>query len=120
MKQAIRRAFDGDFEVIDYYDPTVSVETMDDVVDDIYRKLYEYSVLFEFYFSDRGDAYFVKSRNSERLQRFWDDIVEQLGGKFQCALWTKNTRAINWLKKMGMVETGTVEYKENSITILCL
>lgn len=133
MREHVAIAFEGDNEILEYYDPTVEVSTVDQVVDDIYRKLLEYDALFEFYFIPVEGGYFsyipgslisfgmsVKNRDAKRLQEFWQQILEQLGGTFECALWTKNTRAINWLKKMGMVERQLIDYKGHSITILCL
>jgi len=133
MREHVAMAFEGDNEILEYYDSTVEVSTVDQVVDDIYRKLLEYDALFEFYFIPVECGYFsyipgyaisfgrsVKNRDAKRLQKFWQQILEQLGGTFECALWTKNTRAINWLKKMGMVERQVIDYKGHSITILCL
>lgn len=132
MKDQIRIAFDGDEEVLKLYDPTVEVRFIDEVVEDIYRKLVEYDLLYQFKFVEMPDGYFCyipgtlvsfglnrKSRTPERLAEFWDAIVAELGGTFECMLWSKNRRGIGWLKKMGMRVDKEVDYEGNKITVLC-
>ena len=133
MKQSIHTAFEGDDEIVKLYDPTVEVRFVDEVVEDIYRKLVEYDLLYQFKFVELPDGYFCyipgtlvsfglnkKSRTTERLAEFWDAIVAELGGTFECMLWSKNKRGIGWLKKMGMRIEKEVEYEGNKITVLCL
>jgi len=95
LKQSIHTAFEGDDEIVKLYDPTVEVRFVDEVVDDIYRKLVEYDLLYQFKFVEMPDGYFCympgtlvsfglnrKSRTPERLAEFWDAIVAELGGTF--------------------------------------
>ena len=133
MLSAIKRVFEGDEEIIKLYDPTRKVSSIDDVAHDIWLKLMEYDLLYETYFVEMDDAYFcyapgmlisfgvhIDSRSPERLKEFFGEICDRLGGEFSCLLWTKNERAINWLKKMGMREEWKVNYDGHSITKLCL
>lgn len=133
MRESIRKAFEGDEEIVKFYDPNVEVSDVDQVVEDIYRKLVEYDLLYQFKFVEVPDGYFCympgtlvsfglskKVRTPERLTQFWEGIEEELGGKFDCMLWSRNTRGIRWLQKMGMRVDREVEYEGNKITVLCL
>lgn len=133
MRESIRKAFEGDEEIVKLYDPTVQVSDVDQVVEDIYRKLVEYDLLYQFKFVEVPDGYFCympgtlvsfglskQVRTPERLTQFWEGIVEELGGTFDCMLWSRNTRGIRWLQKMGMRVDREVEYEGNKITVLCL
>ncbi len=46
-------------------------------------------------------------RTYENLQRFWDHLTRE-HDEFICYLYDNNTRAINWLKRMGMVQESKV------------
>ena len=46
-------------------------------------------------------------RTHENLQRFWGHLTRE-HDEFICYLYDNNTRAINWLKKMGMVPESKV------------
>ena len=46
-------------------------------------------------------------RTHENLQRFWEHLTRE-HDEFICYLYENNTRAINWLKKMGMVQESKV------------
>lgn len=46
-------------------------------------------------------------RTHENLQRFWEHLTRE-HDEFICYLYDNNTRAINWLKKMGMVQESKV------------
>jgi len=57
-----------------------------------------------------------KQRQMNVLVDFWENILYVLGKSFITMLYPNNTRAINWLKKCGMVEVKEVE--TNCITLL--
>ena len=57
----------------------------------------------------------INYRTKTNLSELWERIKEIMGGSFICALFPQNTRAINWLKKCGMVEVDGIE---NNCTIL--
>ena len=57
----------------------------------------------------------INYRTKENLSDFWERVKEVMEDGFICMLFPQNVRAINWLKKMGMVE---VEGVENNCTCL--
>lgn len=46
-------------------------------------------------------------RTHENLQKFWEHLIRE-HEEFICYLYDNNTRAINWLKRMGMVQESKV------------
>ena len=46
----------------------------------------------------------IDHRNKEILSEFWNKIKSVVGESFISCLYDNNTRAINWLKKCGMVK----------------
>lgn len=58
-------------------------------------------------------------RSSENKERLWDLIVESFnGGNFNCGLYSKNERAINYLLSKGCKIGMRSIYNENPIVIL--
>jgi len=55
-------------------------------------------------------------RSKEILKEWWKKVRDIMGGKFITLLYPNNTRAINFLKKQGMVEVEGVE--DNCVTLL--
>ena len=51
----------------------------------------------------------INYRTKENLSEFWEKVKEVMKDGFICMLFPQNVRAINWLKKMGMVEVEGVE-----------
>lgn len=45
----------------------------------------------------------IKYRKREVLLDLWSKIVKEIGNSFFCMLYNKNERAINFLKKQGMI-----------------
>lgn len=58
----------------------------------------------------------IEYRTKDVLSDFWDAIIDILGTSFITMLYPNNTRAINWLKKCGMVTVEGVE--DNCVTLL--
>ena len=118
LKEAIEIAFDGDEEIVELYDPNIKVNSVGEVVEDIYRKLFEIKNICIFkavYTSQTLIGYYAysdmllisfginnKYRTKENLSELFDVIRNDLGEVFGCRLWSKNLRAINWLKKNKM------------------
>lgn len=50
----------------------------------------------------------IEYRTKEVLKDFWDKINEVMNEGFICTLYPNNTRAINWLKCCGMVQSETI------------
>jgi len=55
-------------------------------------------------------------RTHENLQRFWEHLTRE-HDEFICYLYDNNTRAINWLKKMGMVPESKVVESAKKIAV---
>lgn len=119
LKNAISVAFTGDAKIIQFYDPNKQVNSVDEIVDDIYEKVkghddgnlqlhgvYEKGETIG-YFVFRGKLLIsfsvnVKYRTRSYLKAFFQVIRYCLTGTFTCVLWSRNVRAIKWLVKMGM------------------
>jgi hypothetical protein len=117
LKEAIEIAFKGDNRIYDFYDPSVKVESLEAIVADIYRKIttYQNPVLVGIYEREGLIGYFVyqgkmlisfslsiQYRVRKYLKEFFVIISKELKKDFHCYLWTKNIRAIKWLKKNGL------------------
>jgi len=120
LPKAIKIAFSGDTNLKDLYDPTATVETVDDMVADVERKVLEYSqqmpvTFMGVYEKNELVGYFVysgmllisfglniKCRIRNLLREFYQLIKKNVHQHFACILWTKNKRAIKWLLKNKM------------------
>lgn len=118
LKQAIRTSFLGDNKIFEMYDVNVTVENVDQIVEDIYQKICEYGnevVLRGVYHEDELIGYMVrmdnllisfsiafKFRTKENTNEFFKLIKEDFRSSFFCHLWSINKRAYSWLKRMGM------------------
>ena len=58
----------------------------------------------------------INYRKKDVLIEFWDKVKELMGEGFICMLYPQNSRAINFLKKQGMVEVSGIE--ENCTVLL--
>lgn len=58
----------------------------------------------------------INHRTKNNLIGFWDRIKEVMEEGFICMLFPKNVRAINFLKRCGMIEIKGVE--NNCVTLL--
>jgi len=118
LKKAIYAAFDGDQKIFQLYDPNAAVYNLLELTEDIYAKIRTYpdAVLFGVYERDELVGYVamqdgllisfslsVKYRVRKFLKEFWSLIRSHLRGTFYCHLWSRNIRAVKWLRKMGMV-----------------
>lgn len=118
LKEAIRISFIGDNKIFELYDVNVTVENIDQIVEDIYRKILEYgsSVILKGVYEDQeligyvvrmGDLLIsfslaVKFRTKENTTEFFRLIREDFRSTFFCHLWSINKRAVTWLRRMGM------------------
>lgn len=124
----VYNAFIGDEEIIEFYDRSANVKTVLEAIDNVCEKIrlaYPTALIYGIEICGSKEGYFVckddllisfgmniKYRTKETLQEFGDEIKRKLGNKFNCMLYSHNTRAINFLKKCGM------EILFNHITIL--
>ena len=117
LKEAIKIALEGDNEIVSLYDPNIEVNSIEDVVNDIYRKLFEikdFCICKGIYDNEKLIGYYSyiekmlisfslssPNRTKKNLHQFFELIQKDLGNKFVCRLWSKNLRAIKWLIKNG-------------------
>lgn len=134
MINSIRTAFDGDENMFKYFDPSVKVDSIDEIINNVYEKVLEHLDLFDAHFVHVEGGYFlysvlhvpmlisfglsIKNRNKRRLKEFWDEIIESVGDRFSCFLWSNNTRAIRWLISKGMRIEREVLIEGYKVTIL--
>jgi len=135
-KELIYEYFKDDDKLLDYFDPLSEANNIEEAVNDVYEKILQHGresdcnfvcndIGYFYYsdyllFSDRKVliSFCVKKehRNKEKLIEFWNLIRKTIGLHFECYLFNKNERAIQWLKKCGMVE----EKKNDLITLLTI
>lgn len=123
--QVIRDAFLNDEKIYQYFDPNETVSSVDEIADNILEKIVEHEQLFDCEFKEvqSGYVFYIKEprvlvsfgcRVSDRSGDFFKEITDTVGDTFACYLWSKNTRAINWLQKNGLI----IEQELDNITIL--
>jgi hypothetical protein len=115
----ITEYFSGDTELLNFFDPASSASTVEEAANEVYHKLIEFSRTDKCSFArnEMGYVFYCKHkkillsfcvkpayRNKENLEKFGEFIKEKLGNHFGCYLYNRNTRAIGFLKKMGMYE----------------
>lgn len=135
MRDVIRNVFENDEDIFKFFDPSAEVKNVDEIVENIYDKIKSYDGIFETKFIQVVNGYFFyivepkllisfglnkEYRNDYEFKIFWHEIIEEIGNKFECFLFSKNIRAIKWVQKMGMKIKNETELDNNKITILCL
>lgn len=109
--------FKDDQRLLEYYDPLSEATTNKEAAMEIYHKLIEHSrdrecnfvrneIGYVFYSGRLLISFCVKPefRTKENLSKFGDLLKFTMGQKFECLLYNKNTRGINFLKKIGLRE----------------
>jgi ABC-type phosphate/phosphonate transport system ATPase subunit len=101
--------FKDDKELLNYYDPMSEVANNEEAAMEIYHKLIEHSrdeLGYIFYSEKLLISFCVKPelRTKENLKMFGDLLKFTIGNHFECFLYKKNTRGINYLKKVGLKE----------------
>jgi len=120
---SIKHAFIGDNNLKDYCDPKDKNKELKEIVYSIYSKILDYErvgsckfcnlkiddklIGFFFYYKNVLVSFGVnvEHRNKETLKNVFEDIKKEMNGSFETYMWTRNERAINWLKKCGMEES---------------
>lgn len=115
-------AFYDDEEINKYCDPEYADKDVKVLVHSIYRKLEDYVRMGDSSFEDLvidgqviGFAFTHKNllvsfgvnkkyRTADNLKKVFEFIKNKFSGDFESYMWARNTRAINWLKKCGMIE----------------
>lgn len=128
--------FKDDQDLLKFFDPLSVAENNEQAALEIYHKLIEYSRDYhcKFVRLDHGYIFYTKPRrwfqrrmlvsfclkpehrNRTSTELFWKEIVKHMGKRFMCYLYSKNTRAINFLLKGGM----KVEKTNDLITLLSI
>jgi hypothetical protein len=109
--------FKDDKELLNYYDPMSEAANNEEAAMEIYHKLIEHSRDRECQFVRNEFGYIFYSekllisfcvkpelRTKENLKMFGDLLKFTIGNHFECFLYKKNTRGINYLKKVGLKE----------------
>jgi hypothetical protein len=118
IKSYIDIAFEGDEDIVKYFDPANPVTSVQQACDTIYEKLLVNfpEANFERLIYDGNDiGYFVwmpellisfgvnkNYRKKEPLAYVWSKIKRCLGDEFSISLFDNNIRAIEYLKRQGM------------------
>lgn len=136
LAKAIRIAYEGDTDLLEKYH--VDKFSLDGAVASTLNMIYQtvewedlemeyYNVMFDgdvigyicTYPNNLYSFGINKSyRKKEVLLGWWDAVKSIFNGKFITMLYPNNTRAINFLKKRGMVEVDGVE--NHCVTLLNL
>jgi hypothetical protein len=136
FKEAVRISFSNDKDIKTFYDKNVFVNTVDDIVEDISKKVAEYAnyngnlFLKGVFDEERLIGYVVRFNNllisfsisyeyrtKEKTREFFRLIKDDFNEVFFCYLWSINLRARRWLEKMGM---ETIFSDNNIIKLKCL
>ena len=126
LKPSIYAAFNGDKAIFSLYDPNVSVSTINELTEDVMRKIKEWGELnyYAVYEKNKLIGYFVNLKNQlisfgisvryrvkKYLKVFFEIIKGELGNDFFVLLWQRNVRAKKWLLKNNLV----VSFSDNNI-----
>ncbi len=131
IEKAIHISLCEDINVYKFYDPDVKVETIEEIVVDISRKIktFDFVILKGVYEKGELIGYFayrkkmlisfalsMKYRVRKYLREFFNTINKELKKDFICFLWGKNIRAVRWLEKNGM---EAVDYAPGIVKLVC-
>lgn len=117
---AIEAAFENDENINIYCDPSYENKSIKEIIDSTYNKILEYEEFGDVDFEDiieNGEligficcfkdklisfGINIKYRNKEILTNIFEIIKNKFNTEFETYMWSRNERAINWLKKCGM------------------
>jgi len=121
-KELIYEYFREDNELLEYFDPMSKATNIEEAAAEVYGKILQHGNEAECHFICNEVGYFYYSnyllftdrkvlisfcvkkeyRDKARLKEFWDEIMKNIGDHFECYLFNRNKRAIEWLIKCGM------------------
>lgn len=121
--------FKDDKDLLEFYDPLSTATNNKEAALEIYHKLVEYSKEYncKFIRLEHGYIFYAKPkwffqknmlvsfclkpeyRNWIYASHFWNEIKVHVGRHFTCCLFNRNTRAIGFLQKGGMMIKKTNE-----------
>ena len=118
LKDAISISFRQDKDIYSLFDPNVTVESLEEIVDNVSEKILTYGENCHYlgvYEKQRLIGYFTYKekqlisfalsmpfRQRKYLREFFKIIRTEISGHFMALLWSKNIRAIKYLQKNGM------------------
>lgn len=118
LKEYIECAFEGDFDLINFFDKGEPVKNIADCAESVFQKikiLYPDSLLRALFINNTPIGYFafceellvsfginIEYRKSNVLDDLWSKIKDEIGENFKCVLYSHNKRAIGYLQKCGM------------------
>ena len=135
-RELIRDIFDNDKEIRNYCDVdfiTYNKEISDQIILKINGCLIQYPTTY--IFADQERKFFAvwllahndwilysfgvhpNNRDKENMKHFWNYLENEHEEGFLCYLYSNNIRAINWLKKMGMMDIGKVVERSDKVAI---
>jgi len=138
-KQLIKDIFDNDKEIHKYCDPdfiTYNKDISEQIIIKIHGCLLQYPSCYIIESPER--KYFAvwlkahndwilysfgvhpEKRDKENLNHFWNYLINEHEEGFISYLYSNNTRAIAWLKRMGMSEVGKVVERSDKVAIKLL
>jgi len=135
LKEAIRVSFASDNDIKKFYDSSVSINSLEDIVEDIYKKITEYNnydgrlIIKGAYYGEELIGYVVVFNNllisfamaveyrKSKGTEFFELIKSDLNSNFFCFLWSINIRARKFLEKHGM---KTIFSDNRIIKLQCL
>ena len=118
----IEFAFNDDENIVKFCDPDYKDKPISELAKSIYNKLLEYEkegdckfdelkvdneiVGYAFYFKNLLVSFGInkKHRTKDKLSKVFEQMKDNFDSDFESYMWQRNERAINWLKKCGMVE----------------
>lgn len=119
MIQAIRKAFEGDNDILKYADPSETYDDVEALCKRIEDKLIEHSKTYLCKFitvirdNDVAGYFFYRvfpvtlisfgiNKAYRKDASFFAEIKKELGRDFDCYVFSRNVRALKWLQKNGM------------------
>lgn len=135
LRKAIRVSFTSDNDIKSFYDQSVSINSVDDIIEDIYKKILEYNnydgklIIKGAYEGEELIGYVVLFNNllisfalavehrKSKGTEFFELIKKELNSNFFCFLWSINVRARKFLEKHGM---KTIFSDNKIIKLQCL
>jgi hypothetical protein len=136
LDEYIESAWVDDEELESYYDPNLEKRSLREMVFDTSKKIkqhYYYNDKLQIFgidenFKPCGFVVFCSLKNmlysfginkqmrtAENLNYLFNFFVKKMNGNFYTLLYEKNERAVNWLKKCGMIHIKGLEPVEGVV-----
>lgn len=118
----IKFAFNDDENIGKFCDPDYKNKSVNKLTKSIYNKLLDYekesgckfdelkvdneTIGYAFYYKNLLVSFGINKsyRTKDKLSKVFEQMKSNFDSDFESYMWERNERAINWLKKCGMVE----------------